>query len=689
MFFPIWMAMEDLSSQADKPPKVLLVGWDAAEWAVVRPLVNAGLMPNLTRLIEAGVSGNLTAGQPLVSPLVWTSIFTGKRPYKHGVLGRGEPRPDKLDIRPISSHARTAKALWNILSQSEKRVHCINAYASTPADSINGAFVPNEFILGTNAPASAPALANSAPDSFAEALEAFRIAPTDLDASLLLHFLPNAALLNARHDPRLHLVASALAQTAMSHAIACDILQNQEWDFTTITYTVLETISHAFMRFHPPKLDEISNEDFNEFRDVVQKAYRLCDMMLGRLVELAGPDATVLVVSDHGFVIGPSRASMKFVRDDAGATALHRGQGMLVLKGPSIIADELVEGATIYDVAPTVLTLFGLPSAVDMDGRPLMEVMRGITTPERIPSWDLVAGESGMVGPEHLPEFDESIRYLAELGYKETPSPDAQKRLDAVRDDLAFNTARSLIDARRSAEALPLLERLVQLHPENPNYARPLFESYIACGQLGDARAVVQRSWDRGFHGTLQHLGFAMVDVAEHKLQSALDHLKLVQPESIYMPGVNLLVGRAYLRLRKWEEADRAFQQEIAEWPENASALTGRAAVALETGKYQLAAEIALQAIGLKTDFAEAHHALGIALMKLNRPQESAIAIRRCLQLNPNNASAIDSLAELYDGSLADRSQARALRQQATDLRLKRQNAWPEFVASSDVQTQR
>ncbi|MDB5324800.1 MAG: type phosphodiesterase/nucleotide pyrophosphatase, partial [Phycisphaerales bacterium] len=624
--------MEESTSETNKPRKLLLVGWDAAEWTVVRPLVNAGLMPNLTRLIEGGVSGNLAAGQPLVSPLVWASIVTGKRPYKHGVLGTGEPRSDKLDTRPISSHARSTKALWNILSQSGKRVHCVNAYASAPADSINGVFVPREFILGSITAESAPFCLNVEPDSFGKSLEVLRIAPTDLDASLLLHFLPNAAKLNDRRDPRLHIVASALAETATTHAIACDILQHQEWDFTAVTYTALETISHAFMRFHPPKLEEISGEEFNEFGDVVQKTYRLCDMMLGRLAELAGPDATVLVVSDHGFVTGRSRASMKFVRDEAGAMALHRGQGMFVLKGPSIIADELLEGATVYDVAPTVLTLFGLPSAADMDGRPLMEALVGLPMPERVPSWDSVAGDSGMVGPEQLPEVDESISYLAELGYKETPSPDAQQRLNAVRDDIDFNTARSLIDARRPAEALPFLERLVRLHPDNPNYARSLFESYIACGRLDDARAVVQRSWDRGFHGTLQHLGFAMVDVAENRFQSALDHLRHVQPESICMPGVNLLIGRAYLRLRNWEEADRAFQQEIAEWPENASALTGRAAVALETGKYQPAAEIALQAIGLKTDFAEAHHALGIALMKLHRPQESAIALRRCLQ---------------------------------------------------------
>ena len=57
--------------------KVLLVGWDAADWKVIMPLVDAGKMPNLARFLEEGICGNLATLQPVLSPMLWTSIATG------------------------------------------------------------------------------------------------------------------------------------------------------------------------------------------------------------------------------------------------------------------------------------------------------------------------------------------------------------------------------------------------------------------------------------------------------------------------------------------------------------------------------------------------------------------------------------------------------------------------------------
>src|ERR1700721_1210922 len=75
-------------------PKVLLIGWDAADWKVIHPLMDAGKMPNVQRLVESGASGQIATLHPQLSPMLWTSIATGKRPFKHGILGFSEPTPD-------------------------------------------------------------------------------------------------------------------------------------------------------------------------------------------------------------------------------------------------------------------------------------------------------------------------------------------------------------------------------------------------------------------------------------------------------------------------------------------------------------------------------------------------------------------------------------------------------------------
>jgi len=59
------------------PRKLVLVGWDGADWRLINPLLDRGEMPNLARLVSGGVMGNLATLQPMLSPMIWTSIATG------------------------------------------------------------------------------------------------------------------------------------------------------------------------------------------------------------------------------------------------------------------------------------------------------------------------------------------------------------------------------------------------------------------------------------------------------------------------------------------------------------------------------------------------------------------------------------------------------------------------------------
>ena len=87
----------------------MLIGWDAADWKVINPLLDAGQMPTLEKLINQGVMGNLATLDPPLSPMLWTSIATGKRPYKHGILGFTEPDPGGKGIRPVYNTGRKVK----------------------------------------------------------------------------------------------------------------------------------------------------------------------------------------------------------------------------------------------------------------------------------------------------------------------------------------------------------------------------------------------------------------------------------------------------------------------------------------------------------------------------------------------------------------------------------------------------
>jgi predicted AlkP superfamily phosphohydrolase/phosphomutase len=128
--------------QSKSASRLLLIGWDAADWQVIHPLLDAGTMPNLKRLVEGGVMGNLASLSPMLSPILWTSIATGKRAYGHGVHGFVEPLPDRSGLRPVGTRTRTCKAIWNIVSQSGRPSVICGWQASHPAEPRRDGFEP-------------------------------------------------------------------------------------------------------------------------------------------------------------------------------------------------------------------------------------------------------------------------------------------------------------------------------------------------------------------------------------------------------------------------------------------------------------------------------------------------------------------------------------------------------------------
>jgi predicted AlkP superfamily phosphohydrolase/phosphomutase len=125
--------------------KVLLIGWDAADWKIINPLLDQGLMPTLNQFIEEGVMGNLATLQPMLSPMLWNSIATAMRPEKHGIHGFVEPDPQTGGVRPVTSTSRQVKAIWNILTQEGFHANVVGWFAGHPAEPISGAGISDHF----------------------------------------------------------------------------------------------------------------------------------------------------------------------------------------------------------------------------------------------------------------------------------------------------------------------------------------------------------------------------------------------------------------------------------------------------------------------------------------------------------------------------------------------------------------
>src|SRR5579871_6022566 len=110
---------------------------------------------------------------------------------------------------------------------------------------------------------------------------------------------PRAAEVDQEKDHHLEILARIQAECFSVHAAATWVLEQEAWDFLAVYYPSIDHFSHAFMNYHPPKPEWVAPHEFDLYQDVIASAYRFHDLMLARLLYLAGPDTTVLLVSDH------------------------------------------------------------------------------------------------------------------------------------------------------------------------------------------------------------------------------------------------------------------------------------------------------------------------------------------------------------------------------------------------------
>jgi len=451
--------------------RVLLIGWDAADWKMIHPLMDRGLLPNVKRLVETGVMSQLRTLSPVLSPMLWTSIATGKRPFKHGIYGFSEPTADGQGVQPVSNLSRNTKAIWNILNQCGKRCLVVGWWPSHPAEPIDGVMVSNHYQRAPKATDPVWPLMEGTihPPELVEELKELRFHPLELNADELLPFVPQAHLVDQDKDRRLSTILHTIADCTTFQSCSTHLLETQPWDFAAIYFDAIDHFCHGFMKYHPPRRPFVSETDFDIYRHVVSMAYVYHDMMLGRLLELAGEEATVILMSDHGFHPDHLRPEAIPI-EPAGPAIEHRDYGVFVMSGPGIREDVLIHGAGLLDVVPTLLTLFNLPVGEDMDGRPLLDAFEEAPVVSSIPSWDDVSGPhpdgqhaSGTTLPADTAR--ETMEQLVALGYIERPPENQDEAVAKTQRELDYNLALSYIDAEMHGEAAPLLAALYLRYP--------------------------------------------------------------------------------------------------------------------------------------------------------------------------------------------------------------------------------
>ena len=184
--------------------------------------------------------------------------------------------------------------------------------------------------------------------------------------------------------------------------------------------------------------------------------------MLGTLLQKAGDDATVILMSDHGF--HPDHLRPASIPDiPAGPAIEHRDFGILAIGGPGIKKDESLHGPSVLDVAPTILALYGLPVGEDMDGKVLSQAFVKTPNVAFIPSWEEVPGADGRHPPHTRLDpvaAHEALEQMIALGYIERPDEDREVAVEKTIRELRYNLGEAYQDGDRHIEAHEIFTEL-------------------------------------------------------------------------------------------------------------------------------------------------------------------------------------------------------------------------------------
>jgi predicted AlkP superfamily phosphohydrolase/phosphomutase/Tfp pilus assembly protein PilF len=523
-------------------PRVFLIGVDGADLQIIDRLIAEGKLPTFQRLEREGAFGPLRSQEPLLSPIVWTTIATGRKPEDHGVLDFVEVGADGRPT-PITSARRRVPALWNIASEFGKTSGFVGWYASYPAERVKGFEVSDRLAFHQVRSARASAGATF-PERLVEDLRKEFGEPAPDLATVSARFVTNPqAAITPDGSRRLNELAKIFATGEYYRKIVPALERKYRPDLLAVYFEGIDACGHLFMEDAAPRRPEVSEADFQAFRNTVDRYYEYQDEVLADLLRLEGPDTVTLIVSDHGFKSGEIRPMISGRADTGLAPLWHRLSGVVFVHGLPARAGARIARATIYDIAPTVLALLQVPVASDLAGHPLLEAFSAgaILAEKRIDHYEPL---SPRPTPRAVAGDPEAIAKLAALGYLSGSGKPIAHDADGRTASSFLNEGLVRTHSRDWEGALQAYGKASQLDPKNVNALAPAAAIYIRRRDYARAAELLDRASLADPNNFWVHLQRASLDLQTGLVSDAVREIAAAEKIDERLPGLHLLKAR-------------------------------------------------------------------------------------------------------------------------------------------------
>ncbi|MEN9784877.1 MAG: hypothetical protein RLZZ299_141 [Pseudomonadota bacterium] len=376
--------------------RVVVLGLDGLDGVLLDRMLEAGALPAFAALAQQGLRADVSVPEPIMSPLLWTTMASGYPAEVHGIGGWARPNGAAY----TGADVRVARIWDRLAARGEASVVC-GWLMTWPAAPIPGALLSDRFAwtppmdrAGTSGTPPGPVerWGLASPDALLTLAETQIPGPSWLAASPL-----GAQVAEASVPGFVHPYARDESHLRVFEAV---------WPkagarLGAVYLAMADQVSH--LHWADPVPGEAPTGR-------VPDVYRVLDGVVRRVRAVIDADTTLLVVSDHGFRGG--------VEAGAGvAVGQHRDPAVLLAVGPSVRGTGMRAALDVLDIGPTVAALLGLPPAADQPGRVRDDLFRIARLPPTVDSWRLDVDATDALAVDEAPGADAVRAQLQALGY--------------------------------------------------------------------------------------------------------------------------------------------------------------------------------------------------------------------------------------------------------------------------------
>ena len=408
--------------------KVVIIGIDGANWQTLDPLIDKGKLPFWKQLKAESAWADLKTFRPTKSSVIWTSIATGTKMEKHGILDFSFLSKNNIEV-PFSNSERREPAIWQILNDWGKKCIVINWFVSHPPDEINGIMISDNFRRVVARP---PEQINDYMDSVYPSIyfhKLLKLAQRDFRVVFKETGLPDYPQLytemhpdkNFRKVPILSSFRSMAAQDFFVANISKELYRTKDFDLFATYIRMPDLVQHFSARLFDDRYTEelvsqlksntLTPEKHREvilkIADILEPAYGFAENLLQTLITFKKyEDAYFIIASDHGFSLYPGGYNHYDLPPEYPPP-----DGILLMKGPGI-RPGFLPSAGVLDITPTILNILDLPVGKNMDGKVLSRALK-LNRQTKYSAYKLHKQKERKASPAD----EEAMKELKSLGY--------------------------------------------------------------------------------------------------------------------------------------------------------------------------------------------------------------------------------------------------------------------------------